>query len=103
MSFWGEVAEPIGCCDATIHQEVAAGDKGAVRPHEECPNSPYLIFSTATKYVDTLQMYGSHTEFIRSRGNHHTVTVSPEVPEYYYWDEILPARDQAACGGQIDG
>jgi len=43
--FWSKVAEPIGCRHATIHKDVAAGDEGAVRTHEECPNSPNLIWS----------------------------------------------------------
>ena len=30
----GEVAIPIGCCHATVHEEVAAGDERALRPHE---------------------------------------------------------------------
>ena len=43
--FGSKVAEPIGGCHSTIHQEVAAGDEGAVRTHQECPNSPNLIWS----------------------------------------------------------
>ena len=43
--FGSKVTKPIGCRHATIHKDVAAGDGGAVRTHEECPNSPNLIWS----------------------------------------------------------
>jgi hypothetical protein len=45
-SLWSEFAEPISRRDSTIHKEVAAGDKCAVSPHQECGNISNLVGSS---------------------------------------------------------
>jgi len=43
---WSEFAEPISRRYSAIHEEVAAGDKRAVRPHEERTDSSDLVRSS---------------------------------------------------------
>ena len=42
-SFRSEFTEPVGCCDPSIHEEVAAGDERPIRPHQESADSADLI------------------------------------------------------------
>src|ERR1035437_1413876 len=45
-SFRGQFAVTVGRCHATVHEEIAAGDKGAVRSHQQRTNVSHLIWRT---------------------------------------------------------
>jgi len=52
----GEIAEPVNSRHSAIHEKVAARDEGAIRPHEECTNIPYLIWVPARPAGEILIM-----------------------------------------------
>src|SRR5918998_4770392 len=39
----GQVAEPVGRGDAAVHEEIAAGDEVAIRPHQERADGSDLV------------------------------------------------------------
>src|SRR5208337_3713971 len=45
---WSEFAEPISRRYSAIHEEIAAGDKRALRTHEKCADSSYFVGSASS-------------------------------------------------------
>src|SRR3954465_14470821 len=41
---WSKVAVPVGGSHSAIHEEVAAGNEPAVRAHQQCADSPNLVW-----------------------------------------------------------